>query len=257
MILLIDIGNSCVKYATAEAHVINSQHRLCYNKNNLAKRLSRAWSTLPKIQQVWVSNVAGKRIAKILKKQVKLRWSIFPRFIKSSAYACGISNTYEKPELLGVDRWLAVIGARHLKQGTLCIVDCGTAVTVDVLSQQNQYLGGVIVAGREIMQAALLKKTDALARASENKKNVNNQVLGKNTYSGIQLGSQYAIVGLIESMMKRLEKQGEMPQLILTGGSLPALLPLLTIPYYHSPDLVLRGLWVLANTNYSSSDHQD
>lgn len=251
MMLLIDVGNSCLKYALAESETgkIHSHYRICYNDDNLAKKLRYTWSTMPNPHSVWVSNVVGKKITKILKKEVKSRWAMPITFAKSTAYACSIHNGYDNPKRLGTDRWMALIGARALKTGTLCVVDCGTAVTLDVLSTHNEYLGGVIVAGMESMRRALLKDTHAPARYCENAENVDIQALGKNTLSGIQLGSLYAIVGLIEWMVNRLEKQGEKPQLILTGGSAPALLPLLTIPYYFSSDLVLRGLFVLAHAD--------
>jgi len=244
--LLVDVGNSCLKYATVDKGILNQQQRLCYNTNNLAKILSKVWSDSSIPDSVWISNVAGKKVAKLLKKWIKSHWTLKAIFVKTPAYACGINNAYEQPKRLGVDRWLAVIGARNLKAGTLCIVDCGTAVTVDVLSAENDYCGGVIVAGIDSMQRALLKETDALARYHKNEKKFKFQLLAKNTHTGITLGSHYAIVGLIEYMMNSLEKQGQRAQLILTGGSASALLPLLKKPYLYVPDLVLQGLFIMA-----------
>jgi len=251
VILLIDVGNSCLKYATVDVDkgILNQQQRLCYNTNNLAKILTIAWLNLSIPKSVWISNVAGKKVAKLLKKWIKSHWTLKAIFVKTSADACGIKNGYEQPKRLGVDRWIAMIGAHYLKAGTLCVVDCGTAVTVDVLSEKGQHWGGVIAPGIKSMQNALLTDTYALTRFNQNKKNATIQLLAQNTHTGIALGSHYAIVGLIKQMMNIFEEQGKKPQLIITGGSAPALLPLLKKPYFYVPDLVLQGLFIIATRN--------
>ena len=93
MILLVDIGNSCLKYATVEkTGTLNQQQRLCYNVDNLRQLLSRAWLKLDIPHSVWVSNVAGKKVAKLLKKWIKSHWTLEAIFVKTGVYACHIKN---------------------------------------------------------------------------------------------------------------------------------------------------------------------
>ena len=149
---------------------------------------------------------------------------------------------------MGTDRWLALIGAYHCEEGMLCISDCGTAVTLDVVAANGYHLGGLIMPGVTTMYQSLLVKTQVLTYLEKTEEQ-NNKItlLAKDTHLGINFGTLYAIIGLIESVMNRLENDGHKLTLILTGGSIPTLLPLLQKPHRYIPDLVLRGLAIMAD----------
>lgn len=256
MRLLVDMGNSSIKWAILEQKQLSPQQRWLYQDDSLDNILSKAWLKLePPSDGVWVSNVAGQDKADILSHWLSSHWAIQPNFIKTSDYECGVKNAYNDPKQLGVDRWLALIGAHHLEKGMLCVVDCGTAVTLDVLSANGFHQGGLIMPGITTMQQALLNNTSALAQLNKVDQHDNNTTfLAHDTHTGMNLGALYAVIGfinyqfsLISDKYKKGQHKKKSLKLILTGGSVPALESLLDIPYKHIPDLVLQGMLVLVN----------
>lgn len=247
--LMVDMGNSSIKWASRKQNQLSFQQRIPYQTDNhLEKILTQAWLTLKvPCQGVWVSNVAGLHKAEILTHWVQNHWGFKPTFIKTSRSDCGVKNGYKNPEQLGVDRWLALIGAYQLEKGMLCVVDCGTAVTVDVLSASGFHQGGLIMPGVTTMHHALLNNTYALVHFNQRlSQHFEKTFLAHDTHTGITLGTLYAVVGLLEYVLNTLEKEGNQLKIILTGGSAPALEPLLQRTYRHIPDLVLQGLVAIA-----------
>ncbi|MCK5876669.1 MAG: type III pantothenate kinase, partial [Candidatus Marithrix sp.] len=182
-------------------------------------------------------NVAGPQIEDIITNWTIKYWLCKPHFVKTNKYECGVKNGYKNPKQLGVDRWLALIGAHGLKTGTnLCILDCGSAITIDILTANGQHLGGVITPGLRMMQTALAQNTYELTDCN---RTLIKFSLANETGDGIILGTSYAVLGLLEHVMRELDEQ---PELILTGGDAIAIEPFLSRNYQYIPDLVLQGL---------------
>jgi type III pantothenate kinase len=249
MMLMVDMGNSALKWATFDQGLLNPQQRISYQDDNvLDDLLIGAWLRLSVPQSIWISNVAGPIKAKQVTDWVNRHWGLQPTFIKTSSYECGVQNGYKNPQQLGVDRWLALIGAHQLEKGRLCVVDCGTAVTLDVLSANGHHLGGLIMPGITTMRHQLLDSTYALTHL--NKTNLSNHeklLLADNTQTGIMKGTSYAVIGLLEYVISTLDSPGDSLKLILTGGSTPVLESLLQRPSRSVPDLVLLGLVAVVN----------
>lgn len=245
MRLMVDMGNSAIKWASLEKDQLSAQHRIHYDSDSL----TQAWLELPVPSQgIWISNVAGTKKAAFIKEWIKTHWGLQANFIKSTRYQCGVKNAYNNPEQLGVDRWLALLAARRLEKGAVCVVDCGTAITLDVLFANGHHQGGLILPGLTTMHNALLSNTNLLAYLNKNVHPHKEQsFLAQDTHSGISLGCLYAVIGLVEYIKNTFEKQGNPLILILTGGSVPALKPLLQKPYRYIPDLVLQGLKTIVN----------
>jgi type III pantothenate kinase len=251
MNLLIDIGNSRLKWASLE-HFLSKQTSISYNANNLLSKLDKIWIDLPTPHKIWVSNVAGQIVKKILIEWISLHWHIHINFIVSEKQAYGVSNAYLKPEILGVDRWLALIATKKLNLGITIIVDCGTAVTLDVINHNGKHLGGVISSGINTMYNSLLKNTQNIIlnqhELSENNKT--KKLLAKDTTNAVKLGAIYSIVGLIEKIKIELSKQWQQPIFcIITGGDGNIIKPLLSFDSKYIHDLVLKGIVVVASEN--------
>lgn len=263
MKLLIDMGNSWLKWAILHGDQLTPAQGLSHQVNDFEAQLSQAWGSLtnPPIQ-VWISNVAGTQKAEMLTQWINQYWHLQPHFVTTSYQQCGITNGYENFTQLGVDRWLAMIGAYHienknneLKKNRICVVDCGTAVTLDILTNDGHHLGGLIMPGMTTMYHALLKDaqvlkplTKTISEFSDLSKDSKKQLLGNNTQTGIDLGICYAIIGGIEHALNQFEdKKSNQLAFIITGGNAKKILSLLSIPYHYIPNLVLQGLVVVIN----------
>ena len=153
--LLVDVGNTRIKWGVLRQGEIARTGSITLQKlrdvglASLTTRLPR------KVDDVLVSNVAGAAIATRLNAVIGLHCDTTVRFAHSQRNACGVTNSYRRPRRLGVDRWVAMIGAFSEFASSLCVVDAGTAVTIDTLDKSGQHLGGQIIAGLEMMTNAL------------------------------------------------------------------------------------------------------
>lgn len=248
--LMMDVGNSAIKWATLTQKGLEPQQSLLYQQENVIPVLEKIAITLQnQIEAIWISSVVSSETTRSLTQWAHENWGILPVFAKTSGQVGNIRNGYKKPEQLGVDRWLALLAARHLANGQLCIVDCGTAVTLDILSAENEHIGGLIMPGVGLMQQSFMTKTHALKQLADEIPLPTNApvILARDTASAIILGTLYAVVGWLEYVLSSLEKQKGHFILILTGGNASTLHPLLSKPCQYVPDLVLQGLVTLAN----------
>jgi type III pantothenate kinase len=156
--LLVDIGNSRVKWARLERGVLGMQRAAAYEGWTAAdwrKQLFDAGPSTP-----LAATVAGGKCRGLVRGCASLRVST--RFVTTAREAVGVRNGYEDPSLLGVDRWLAVIGAYHRVRGACVVADIGTAATIDVVAADGQHGGGFIVPGPALMVASLVSGTSDL-----------------------------------------------------------------------------------------------
>lgn len=249
MRLLVDIGNTCLKWAVVHDQVMSPQHSVVHRDQELSFLFQQLWSELPAIQTVWVANVAGDVACFALTHWVWQRWQITPRFVSSVAQAYGVHNGYQQPEQLGVDRWLALIGSHALADEAVCIADCGTAITVDVLLATGIHLGGMIAPGIAMMQKALSMNTAALNQLTDySNDSLTLEIAAVQTKQGIVSGVHYMAIGFLNHVLMEIEKKYHQSFiLVMTGGDAPILLPYLSKTYRHIPDLVLQGLKIIAD----------
>lgn len=249
MRLLVDIGNTCLKWAVVHDRVMSPQHSVVHRDQELSILFQQVWSELPTIQSVWVANVAGDAACSALTHWVWQQWQITPCFVSSVAQAYGVQNGYQQPEQLGVDRWLALVGAHALINDAVCIADCGTAITVDILLATGTHLGGMIAPGIAMMQKALLMNTAALNQLTNYPSDLLTlEIAAMQTKQGIVSGVHYMAIGFLNHVLMEIEKKYHQSFiLVMTGGDAPILLPYLSKTYRHIPDLVLQGLKIIAD----------
>ncbi len=197
--LLIDIGNSRVKWAFARGSRIESGEPFLTRPHEVHNDFLRFWSHEPAPRQVMVANVAGAEIAAELEAWTLQRWRLAPGFAQSQAQAYGVSNGYESPEKLGVDRWVALVGARQIFKDPVCIADCGTAITLDVMDGRGRHLGGLIAPGLSLIRHALTQGTRGLKGVALQRPDE----LARETAAAIAGGALSAAAGLIERTWRK------------------------------------------------------
>ena len=165
-------------------------------------------------------------------------------FARAAKAAYGITNSYKQPRRLGVDRWVAMIGARAEFRGAVCVVDVGTAVTIDALDKSGQHLGGQILPGLRLMNSALEKETSDIGKSGHPRKDPGTgmQLFAKSTSAATYNGSLSAVCGAVERAVKTMRAEGFRPKIVLTGGDASRILKQLDGNVLHRPHLVLQGL---------------
>ena len=251
MKLLIDIGNTRIKWAMLRDGELTPQQAVAYEGWTAKQVRDCVLARETRPQAVWASNVGGDAIARAVSEAAQQCWSLMPNFVRSTAALCGVTNAYAQPQQLGVDRLLAVIGAYRQAKGAACVASIGTAATVDGVTKTGQHLGGVIAPGPDMMIASLLKNTSDIAQrasASASSDATSSSLFASNTLSGVQQGAAYALAALVERALDAMREQlGESPPLFLTGGAAERVASALRAPYRLTPDLVLRGLAAAAD----------
>ena len=148
MKLLVDIGNTRLKWIALQDGLVIKRGHLLHRQVEPARWGNRLWGKLRRPSQIVIANVAGPAVRDALNDWFQQRWAMQACFVHSTVQQFGISNGYEEPHALGVDRWMAMIGCRQLQQCNSVIIDCGTAATIDALRADGQHLGGVVPAQR-------------------------------------------------------------------------------------------------------------
>lgn len=235
MKLLIDAGNTRIKWALlAGAEWL----RLAAVPSDQAHTLGVRVAHLPAVNEVWVSNVAGAEVARYIQTACASRgWQA--RFIVAQKMQCGVCNGYQSPEQLGSDRWAALIAAWHRVGKSALVVNCGTATTIDALSDMGEFMGGLILPGIALMQSSVVA-TAAQLQQSTGKY----AAFPVNTADALWSGALQATCGAIRGQHELLGKLDA--PVLLSGGAAQPLLDLIKLPVDPVADLVLQGLGIIS-----------
>ena len=211
--------------------------------------LPRKWSAFSAPESILVANVTGDVIEQQIDNFILDKWSLQPQYVQPKKSAYGVLNAYSVATSLGVDRWLALVASHHLNRGLWLIVDSGTATTFDVIDASGKHHGGLILPGLDLMRDSLLRdtsipKVDAVET---------DQLLAVDTVGAIAAAAVQSTIGLIERLIKALTAQfGERPGLMMTGGNALQLQSSYDAEFILEPDLVLKGLAVIADQESQS-----
>ena len=238
MILAVDAGNSRVKWAL---HDGRSFVREGWAMHADLDALNAQWASLPVPSTIVIANVAGDGIGRRLKKSSE-RWKTTPRWVASARSQAGVSNCYHEPLQLGIDRWAALIGARSISSGPCVVVNAGTAMTVDALTANGEFIGGIIVPGFDLMHESLAAHT---ARLSAERGNFTS--FPRTTRDAITSGAIQALCGAVERMRDAMLAAGNRePVLIFSGGAGELVARHMARPVRIVDKLVLEGLVQIA-----------
>lgn len=242
--LAIDVGNTRLKwaqYASPQpgAALIAQGAVFLETIDHLAET---DWKELTPPASMLGCVVAGEGVKRRVEEQLEL-WDLEPRWVVSSREACGVTNGYDHPNRLGVDRWVAMIGARHrvLAQGRprpVLVVMVGTAVTVDAVDASGHFLGGLILPGFGLMLRALEMGTAGLKAPTGEAVD-----FPTNTSDALMSGGADALAGAVERMYRKLrQRTGEEPALVMSGGAAVKLAPITELPFETVDTLIFDGL---------------
>ncbi len=238
-ILLLDLGNSSLKWTFVQDDRFDVVGVLSHQYEVLEQQLESVWSNIQAPNAVWVTSVANRSLQKKLTTWIEHHWSISSSFMRTERKVCGVTCAYQKTEDLGVDRWAAILAAYHYYPQGVCVVDCGTAITLDVVHRDGRHLGGYILPGFESMRQILFSKTAIAVTGNDQSMDE----WGDSTASCIALGGRKAVTSLVESSVESLQVAGVCdPALVLTGGSVNEIGSLMEIDYEIRDQLVLEGL---------------
>ena len=245
MILYADIGNSRVKLIQ-DNNGFGNESAFLYNQDSFKELLAAKLTTFPLPEDILVSNVAGSEIAHIFTENCKAIWSKIPEYLMVSRESCGVNTTYKNIEQLGVDRWMAIIAAWQKYRCNLCVFDCGSAVTADVVSANGIHYGGYILPGQNMMVRTLAQNTGKISYSDPGKIS---GIPGQSTEECITNGTILAVSSFIESTFNTFKQDNNDPsRCVITGGGAESILGQLSVNYDLEPLLVFEGMKIVSST---------
>lgn len=232
--LLIDAGNSRIKWVFVQNTTWGQQGVVDVADAGL---LPQQFASLPLPDRILVSNVAGDAVARKISAACN-GWDVPVEFVAAESKQCGVRNGYERPAQLGSDRWAALIAAWQQTKMACLVVHCGTATTVDALSAEGEFCGGLILPGIELMRHSLAGATAGLAATAGVWRE-----FPRNTADAMASGAIAATCGAIRSQYELLGVPGA--RCLLGGGAAGLIEPHLGLPLVRVENLVLHGLQII------------
>ena len=240
--LLVDISNSYTKFAFASTTRISSPVRIATDK--LSSRLFGRFLTRQKVRRVVVSSVVpGKNSAvSSAAGKIGVLWL-------NSTLNLGVGIDYPKPKSIGADRLANAAAVTTLYGCPAIVVDFGTAVTFDIVSDRCNYIGGVIAPGLEAMTNFLYQRTALLPKLSLKEPR---RAVGKSTIEAMLSGAVFGYRGLVREILGRIRAE-QFPRkklyIVATGGYAQLIAGRLPEIGVVRPHLTLEGLRIVANLN--------
>lgn len=233
MILAIDAGNSRIKWRLTDNGQKIAEGSQLTAKAREGEALNLSGVKSP--SEIRIASVAGGEIVDSLKQQLISRFSVPIRFAKVAASSGALSCAYDDPEILGIDRWLAIAAAYHQYNESLMVIDAGSAITIDIIGPDGQHIGGYIVPGLALMHDALWKNTSDVRVVGNGIEEL--WLPGKNTQQSVNRGCLLAATATIESLASQFPVR-----IVMTGGDANTLMQAMSLGAEHHSNLVLDGL---------------
>jgi type III pantothenate kinase len=239
-LLAIDAGNTRIKWGVHDGRSWSAFGAIdTARAEGLHESLREA---LP-VARAIASNVAGAGVRAAIESACG-RASVPVAFARSEKERLGVANGYADPAQLGVDRWVALVAAHRARRGHKLVVNVGTALTVDALTADGHFLGGLIVPGPALMRRSLDHATAALREARGQVRD-----FPASTPDSITTGAALACAGAIDRLASTMDARACPPGLIiLSGGGAAELSPLLALPFELHDNLVVDGLQLIARS---------
>ena len=255
MLLTVDIGNTTIALGILQRKKMIRQWKIetSLAMENLRKALQKITLSIKNrnwpLEAIVICSVVPA-ILPVVKSQLEnglsLKACVIGRDIKVP-----IKNRYRNPKQVGQDRLVCAYAAMMTYGAPAIVIDLGTAITFDIVSQRREYLGGIIVSGIRLSAESLSKKTALLPKVNIQTPKA---IIGRNTQESILSGLFYGYgalcSGLIESLAKKIHPR---PTVIMTGCHAMIMKKFIASPI-HALDnyLVFHGMQMLFTAKFSA-----
>lgn len=255
MLLVMDVGNTNTVIGLFDQDSFMAHWRLASQRYRTSDEYGILIKEYFMLNNIVISQITGVIIScvvppllPVLKEMSNKYFKINP-LIVGPDIKTGLTILYEKPADVGADRIANAVAGYEKFGGPLVIVDFGTAITFDVILKNREYMGGLIFPGIAISMEALFEKAARLPRVELIGPG---KVIGRNTEESIQAGAIYGYSGLVDSVVKAIQKEiGNEIRTIATGGQAELIAGYSSVIQENCPFLTLEGLKIIYDINSS------
>lgn len=222
MLLAVDIGNTNIVFGLFKEGQLQMHWRIRTERNRttdeywvLVQEFIRLNSADPEIIDALIVSCVVPPLVPVFE-ELSRKFFDTEALVVGPGIKTGIPILYKNPLEVGADRIVNAVAGFEKYGGPLILVDFGTATTFDAVSARGEYLGGAIAPGIRISLEALFRNT---AKLSPVDLAVPERVIGRSTMESIQSGTVYGFVGMIDSIVERMQKElGAPAKVVGTGG---------------------------------------
>lgn len=259
MLLAIDVGNTNIVLGVFEGDRLSQSWRLATLRERTADEIG-IWAThLFQHEKLDPGGVTGIVMASVVPPLTGMMMTMGQQYFGlaplnvDSTTDTGMPILYKHPTEVGADRIVNGVAAYALygreAVAPLIIVDFGTATTFDAVSAKGEYLGGIICPGVQISADALFQRAARLPRVDIRKPC---EVIGRTTVGAMESGLFYGYIGLVEGVVRRMQRElGANTLCVATGGLAGLIAPETEAIQHVDPDLTLKGLRMVWERNRS------
>lgn len=259
MILVVDIGNSNIVIGVYDNDKLIGNWRMVTRNEKTSDEYGIFILNLlefsnidkTKIKSAIVSSVVPN-VMHSFENALRKYFSIEP-IIVGPGIKTGITIATENPKEVGADRIVGLVAAYHRFKGPLIVIDFGTAITYDVLTEKGEFKYGITSPGIQICADALWQKTAQLPNVEIKKPD---SILTRNTITSIQAGLVYGCIGQVEYIIKKIKEElkTEDMKVIATGGLGRIIAEETTMIDVYDPELLFKGLKIIHDKNFTNED---
>ena len=253
MLLAIDIGNTSIKLGIFDGNKLKATWNLATGIHRTSDEYGVMLLGLMVHQRVRPTKITGVSLCGVVPPLVPTFTELCQKYLNTkplvveAGVKTGMHIRLDNPREVGPDRVVNAVAAQNLYGKPVIIIDLGTATTFDIVSQEGDYLGGIIAPGIGIASEALFTRTAMLPRIELVRPK---EVIGRNTITAMQSGMIFGYIGLVEGIIQRIEQQlGSKTMVVATGGQAYALAKEIPSIETINPDLTLTGLRIIYEMN--------
>jgi type III pantothenate kinase len=255
MLLAVDIGNTQTQLGVFRGEKLAHQWRASTDQTRTADELALMFGEFLSLADLSFSRqITGVAISSVVPKatqelrEMTDRYFGFPAVVVEPGTKTGIAIKTDNPREVGADRIANAVAAHSMFDGDpVIVVDFGTAITVDAVTGEGEYIGGAIAPGVETAAAALFNSTAQIRRVELMAPPA---AIGKSTITSVQSGVVYGTAALVDGLVERVRDElGDSARVIATGGLAPMVIDHCKHVERTEHDLTLYGLRLIFERN--------
>jgi type III pantothenate kinase len=253
MLLAVDVGNTQTHLGAFEGKRLGEHWRFQTRSGATGDELAERIAGLLALSGIRLADIDAVCVSSVVPPLGAQYEQLTERYLGSAAFLAvepgvktGMAVRIDNPLEVGADRLVNAVAAYDRIGGACVVVDFGTGINFDAVSEEGEYLGGAIAPGLEISLSALVERAARIPRIDLDQPET---AIGRSSRAAIQSGVVFGFAGLIDGVVRRIEEELGAAALLATGGLASSIVPFTETIEEVDEMLTLKGLRLIHERN--------